>query len=76
MTLHVSLECWWVPILDKPIYNVLFQNLLFLLSKKIHLYLGVKRLTSLPGLIFFEYDLIEFSPSNWLRGGLLQKTGA
>jgi hypothetical protein len=36
--------------------------------------MGVKRLTSLPGLIFFEYDLMEFSP-NWLRGGLLQKTG-
>jgi hypothetical protein len=33
--------------------------------------MGVKILTSLPGLI--SYDLIEFSP-NWLRGGLLQKT--
>jgi hypothetical protein len=36
--------------------------------------MGVKRITSLPGLIFFEYDLIEFS-SNRLRGGFLQKTG-
>jgi hypothetical protein len=27
MTLQVSLECWWVPILDKPIYDVLFQNM-------------------------------------------------
>jgi hypothetical protein len=27
-TPHVSFECWWVPILDKPIYNVLFHNLL------------------------------------------------
>jgi hypothetical protein len=71
MTLH--LECWWVPILDKPIYNFLFQNPLFLPSKKIHNIWGLKDLTSLPGLIFFEYDLIEFSP-NWLRGGLLQKT--
>jgi hypothetical protein len=33
MTPHVSFECWSV---DKPIYNVLFQNLLFLPSKKIH----------------------------------------
>jgi hypothetical protein len=33
---HVSFECWWVLILDTPIYNVLFQNLLFLPSKKIH----------------------------------------
>jgi hypothetical protein len=33
MTLHVSFECWWVPILDKPIYDVLFQNLLFPLKE-------------------------------------------
>jgi hypothetical protein len=42
MTLHVSLEWWWVPILDKPIYNVLFQNLLFLRSNKIHNIWGLK----------------------------------
>jgi hypothetical protein len=36
MNPHVSFECWWVPILDKPIYNVLLQNLLFLPSNKIH----------------------------------------
>jgi hypothetical protein len=36
--------------------------------------MGVKRITSLPGLIFFEYDLIEFSPI-WLRGGFRQTTG-
>jgi hypothetical protein len=42
MTLHVSLEGWWVPILDKPIYNVLFQNLLFLPSKKIDNIWGLK----------------------------------
>jgi hypothetical protein len=47
------------PILDKPIYNVLFQNLLFLPSKKTHTSWGLKDLTSLPGLIFFEYDLID-----------------
>jgi hypothetical protein len=42
MTPHVSFECWWVPISDKPIYNVLFQNLLFLPSKKIHNIWGLK----------------------------------
>jgi hypothetical protein len=39
---HASFECWWVPILDKPIYTVLFQNLLFLPSKKIHNIWGLK----------------------------------
>jgi hypothetical protein len=34
---HVSFECWWVPILDKPTYNVLF-----LPSKKIHNIWGLK----------------------------------
>jgi hypothetical protein len=24
-----NLECWWVPILDKPINNVLYHNILF-----------------------------------------------
>jgi hypothetical protein len=33
---------WWVPILDKPINNVLFQNLLFLHSKKIQNIWGLK----------------------------------
>jgi hypothetical protein len=47
MTLHVSLDCWWVPILDKPIYNdVLFQNFLFLPSKKIHVQVALDQLLS------------------------------
>jgi hypothetical protein len=61
MTPHVSFECWCVPILDKPIYSVLFQNLLFLPSKKIHNIWGLKRLTSLSGLIFFE----QYASSNF-----------
>jgi hypothetical protein len=36
MTPHASFDGWWVPMLDKSIYNVLLQNLLFLTSKKIH----------------------------------------